>query len=88
MRASVKGGRLTTAGMTERAITKRVEYFGRKAGIVGLSAHDGRHSWATTAMNKGTDSFALRDAGGWMSMTTVSRYIEAAKLAKEGVKLD
>jgi integrase len=69
--------------MSECAITKKVAYLGRKLGAQSLSAHDGHHSWATTAITKGTDAFSLRDAGGWTSMATVSRYVEAAKIANE-----
>lgn len=88
LRSSRKGGELTDAGMSERAITKRVEYLGRRHGIVGLSAHDMRHSWATTAVRKGTDAFKLKDAGGWSSMTTVSRYVAASAIANDGVHVD
>ncbi len=82
------GDKLGDAGMSERAITKRVEYLGRQVGIEGLSAHDGRHNWATTAARKGTDPFALQEAGGWNSLAMPRRYVEAAKIANEGVKLD
>ena len=59
-----------------------------KAVKVGtLSAHDCRHYWATTAASKGTDAFALRDAGGWSSLAMPSRYVEQAKIANAGVKL-
>ena len=88
LRGSRKGGELVDVGMSERAITKRVEYLGRRRGVVGLSAHDMRHSWATTAARRGTDPFRLKDAGGWTSMATVDRYVSAAKIANDGVKLD
>ena len=91
LRTSLKsknGDKLGDAGMSERAITKRVEYLGRCVGIEGLSAHDGRHSWATTAARKGTDPFALQEAGGWNSLAMPRRYVEAAKVANDGVKLE
>jgi len=91
LRSSMKskhGNKLGASGMSERAITKRVEYLGRRFGITGLSAHDGRHSWATTAARKGTDPFALQEAGGWNSLAMPRRYVEAAKIANEGVKLE
>ena len=47
-------GTLTTQGMTERALTKRVNALGQAAGIAGLSAHDLRHYWATRAARNGT----------------------------------
>lgn len=87
LRTSSKGGTLGKAGMSERAITKRVNYLGKQIGIVALSAHDGRHSWATRAAREGTDAFALQQAGGWSSIITASRYVEAAQIANEGVNL-
>ena len=44
-----KGGKLTAAGMSERAITLRVHELGERIGVTGLSAHDLRHAWATRA---------------------------------------
>ncbi len=87
LRGSRKGGKLTNAGMTERAIAARVAAIGLRVGIEGLSPHDCRHYWATRAAAQGTDPFALRDAGGWSSMAMPSRYVEAAKIANERVKL-
>jgi integrase len=87
LRASRKGGLLTTEGLTERAITARVRTLGEQIGVAGLSAHDCRHYWATRAAEMGTDSFALRDAGGWKSMAMPARYVEAAKISNERVKL-
>jgi integrase len=74
--------------MSERAITKRVNELGMKWGIAKLSAHDGRHSWATRAARSGTDPFALQEAGGWNSLAMPRRYVEEAQIANEGVKLD
>ena len=87
LRGSRKGGALTEAGMSERAITGRVATLGAQIGVVGLSAHDCRHSWATRAARHKTDAFDLRDGGGWTSLAMPSRYVEAAKIANEGVKL-
>jgi integrase len=88
LRASNKAGKLTHAGMIERAITKRVKFLGEAVGVVGLSAHDCRHWWATRASRKGTDPFALQEAGGWNSLAMPRRYVEAARIANEGVKLE
>jgi integrase len=88
LRASNKAGKLTHAGMIERAITKRVKVLGEALGIMGLSAHDCRHYWATRASRKGTDPFALQEAGGWNSLAMPRRYVEVARIANEGVKLD
>lgn len=85
---STKSGELTSSPMSERAITKRVNYLGRaRLGLEGLSAHDCRHFWATDAARNGTDPFRLQEAGGWSSLTMPRRYVEAAKVANEGVRL-
>ena len=73
--------------MSERAITWRVAYLGEQVGVHGLSAHDCRHYWATTAVRKGTDLFALQEAGGWNSLAMPRRYVEAAEIANEGLYL-
>jgi integrase len=73
-----------SAVSAERALTKRVELLGRKAGIRGLSAHDNRHHWATYEANHGTPVNRLMDAGGWSSPAMPLRYIEAAHIANEG----
>lgn len=90
LRASTTtGGRqLTTAGMSERAITERVRFLGSLAGIDGLSAHDLRHTWATLAARAGTPIDRLMDAGGWSSPAMPLRYIETSKIANEGVRLE
>lgn len=82
-----KAGTLTTQGLTERAITKRVMMLGEAVGLTGLSAHDCRHYWATYASRNGTPVDRLQDAGGWNSPAMPLRYVEAAKVANEGVKL-
>jgi integrase len=87
-RQSAKGGQLKTgAGVSERNLSERVRTIGRRIGIANLSAHDCRHSWATRAVAAGTEAFALRDAGGWSSLAMPSRYVEAAAIANERVKL-
>jgi len=87
-RGSVKGHGLGKQGMSARAITKRVKYLGSKAGVVGLSAHDLRHYWATQAARNNTPLDRLQDAGGWSSLAMPGRYIEAAKIANQGVRLE
>ena len=52
-----------------------------------LSAHDCRHSWATMAVRKGTPIDRLMDAGGWSSPAMPLRYVEAVKIANQGVSL-
>jgi integrase len=79
-------GQLSHAGMSERAITERVRVLGEAADIEGLSAHDLRHTWATRLARGGTPIDRLQDAGGWASPAMPLRYVEAAKVANEGVK--
>ena len=78
---------LLGAGMTERAITKRVAFLGAAIGLHSFSAHDCRHYWATQAARNHTPLDRLQDAGGWSSLAMPSRYIETAKIANEGVSL-
>jgi len=87
-RRSSKGHGLGDQGMSARAITKRVAYLGAMVGADGLSAHDLRHYWATQAARNGTALDRLQDAGGWSSLAMPGRYIEAAKIANQGVRLD
>ena len=80
-------GELTTHGISERAINKRVELLGRKIGIEGLSPHDLRHYWATKAARNGTPVKNLQEAGGWNSPAMPLQYIEAEQAANDGVIL-
>jgi integrase len=84
LRGSHKGGALLDAGMTERAITKRVRVLGDAVGIAGLSAHDCRHYWATFWAGK-VDVIRLQEAGGWSSLAMPRRYIEDSEIANEGM---
>ena len=68
----------------ERALNKRVELLGRRAGIVGLSPHDCRHYAATYEARKNTPVDRLVDMFGWNSPAMAFRYIEAAHIANEG----
>jgi integrase len=87
-RQSGKDGTLKTGpGVSARNLSERVRTLGRRIGIEHLSAHDCRHAWATRAVAAGTDAFALRDAGGWSSLAMPSRYVEAATIANERVRL-
>jgi len=85
--ASDRRGRLLPRPMSARAISKRVGLLGLDVGAVGLSPHDCRHYWATSAAAAGTGVFSLRDAGGWSSVAMPARYVEAAAIANEGVIL-
>jgi integrase len=85
--ASDRRGRLLPKSMSARAISKRVGLLGLMVGAPGLSPHDCRHYWATTAVKAGTGVFSLMDAGGWSSVAMPSRYVEAAAIANEGIVL-
>ena len=88
LRSSYKDSSLGHQGMTERAITLRVRTLGEQLGIPGLSAHDCRHYWASSAARHGTDPFSLQEAGGWNSLAMPRRYVEEQKIANEGIKTD
>ena len=85
--ASDRRGRLLARPMSSRAISKRVGLLGLDVGAAGLSPHDCRHYWASTAAKAGTGVFSLRDAGGWSSVAMPARYVAAADIANEGVIL-
>jgi integrase len=87
MRGSRKGGKLEAAGMTVQSITERVRVLGEAAGLRGLSAHDCRHHGATQAARNGTSIDRLMSWGGWTSPAMPMRYVEAAKIANDGVNL-
>ncbi len=88
LRRSKKNEELGTAGLSERAVTARVRLLGERLGVMGLSAHDCRHYWATSAARNGTDPFVLQEAGGWSSLAMPRRYVEDNEIANDGVKLD
>jgi len=88
LRSSVKGGNLSKAGMSERAITCRVRVLGESLGVDDLSAHDLRHSWATRAAQHDTPAHSLTQAGGWSSYATAGRYIANARIANAGVRFE
>ena len=88
LRRSKKNKKLGKPGMSARAITRRVKILGEKFGLVGLSAHDCRHYWATAASRHGTDPFTLQEAGGWASLAMPRRYIEDNDIANAEIKLE
>jgi integrase len=84
LRRSLRNEELGAAGMTERAITARVGLLGKQIGLVGLSAHDCRHFWATSAARHGTDPFVLQEAGGWSSLAMPRRYVKITRSLTTG----
>lgn len=85
LRGSNKSGRLTDEAMSTRAINARVGVLGAAVGLSSLSPHDCRHYWATRAIQRGTDPFALMQAGGWSNMQTVRKYVDENEVANDGV---
>lgn len=75
-------------GISAQGLRDRVRILGVRVGVAGLSPHDCRHYWATRAARAGTDPLALQEAGGWSSLAMPRRYIEAAAIANDRVKLD
>jgi integrase len=84
LRSSKRGGQLT-GEMSISAIKQRVRALGAAVGIDGLSPHDCRHYWATTAAEKGVNPLRLQEAGGWASLDMPRRYVAAADIANEGM---
>ncbi len=82
-----QAGTAQEPGMTIGAINKRVRFLGELIGLRGLSPHDCRHYWATSATRGGTDIKSLQDAGGWKSPSMPMRYVESQAVANKGVKL-
>lgn len=87
LRTSRKGGALLDSTMSAVKLSQRVRQLGGRVGLVNLSAHDCRHSWATRAVAGGTSVFSLQDAGGWSSPAMPARYVQAATVANSGVRL-
>jgi integrase len=75
------------AGISAQGLRDRVRILGSKLGLTTLSPHDCRHFWATRAAAAGTDPIALQEAGGWSSLAMPRRYIAAAAIANERVRL-
>jgi integrase len=92
-------GQLTKSGMSARALTERVTVLGALVGLAGLSAHDCRH-YLATILGQRMPLRELMDFFGWSSPAMAMRYaeskrsidarkyIEAAKVANEGVRLE
>jgi integrase len=87
LRASYGANRLGSAGVSTRNLSERVRNLGKLAGIDGLSAHDLRHTWASTAAKKGVPLDKMVRKGGWKSPVMAMRYLERAAVADEGMAL-
>ena len=85
LRGSRKDGRLTTGGMSIRAIAKRVKNLGEAIDIDHLSPHDLRHFGATDLARNNTPIDRLQSWGGWNSPAMPLGYIRRAEHGNEGV---
>jgi integrase len=75
MRASLKSGELADAGMTTRALTKRIKVLAESVGVEGLSSHDCRHYAATRDGKRGKSVRYIMSKFGWTSAQTAMRYV-------------
>ncbi len=92
---SNKSGRLSPKPLTRITASRLMNRYGKfmaeKHGLPHLSklsAHDGRHQWATDALEAGTPLNDLQQAGGWKSPAMPLRYANKSKIANKGVKLN
>ncbi|GAA5531574.1 tyrosine-type recombinase/integrase [Herpetosiphon gulosus] len=82
-----QNGVFTHFGVSERAISKRIQQLGVLIGIANLSPHDLRHSWATRLAQLQVPIQALRDAGGWSNFATPGRYVAQQAIANDRIPL-
>jgi integrase len=82
-----RGARTLGGALSVQGARELVGRLGRAIGVLGLSPHDCRHFWATRAAAAGTNPLALQEAGGWNSLVMPRRYIEAAAIANDQVRL-
>ena len=87
LRKALKNGKLGTAGITPRTVSRIVTQHGAQYGIEGLSAHDCRHSFATRAVDANNTLMAIMDAGGWKTPMMVQRYADDKVIANDGLTL-
>ncbi len=69
-----RGGRLT-----ERGIFDVVVKSGKKAGVVNISPHTLRHSFATELLNRGADIRAVQEMLGHKNLSTTQVYTHTTK---------
>lgn len=88
------GGRLKGNGIHRVDVSRILNRHGKKLAekygvksLEKLSAHDGRHQWATDALEGGSSVAAVQQAGGWASPAMPLRYANKNKVANEGLIL-
>lgn len=60
-------------GISVRGVQKRLEYYGRKAGVQ-VSSHRLRHTFATNLLEGGSDIVTVQELLGHAQVTTTQRY--------------
>jgi site-specific recombinase XerD len=75
----VQKGPLRGEPISVRGIQKRIEHYGRKAGLE-VSCHRLRHTFATQLLNADADLATIQDLLGHAHITTTQRYCRAANL--------
>ena len=75
----VQKGPLRGEPISLRGIQKRIEHYGRKAGL-DVSCHRLRHTFATQLLNADADLATIQDLLGHAHITTTQRYCRAANL--------
>ena len=90
-----RGGKLRPKPMSRSGVSKVVTKYGKQMSmqfgipnLSKLSAHDGRHQWATDVLASGAQIDQLQQAGGWKSPSMPLRYVNKRKIANEGINLD
>ncbi len=72
-----KGGRVTTDGITDRAIWIVVQQAAKAAGLPRVSPHDLRRSFARGAYEAGVPFELIRQALGHSNIATTERYVNS-----------
>lgn len=86
LRSSHRSGKLTSPGMSTRAIYNRVKTLGEQCGIDNISPHDFRHSAAKrTAKATNGDITRLMAILGWSTPAMATHYAEITGVANEGI---
>ena len=75
----VEKGTCQGAPISVRGIQKRIEYYGKKAGLK-VSCHQLRHSMATQLLNVDTDLSTIQDLLGHGRVTTTQRYCRVCNM--------
>ena len=77
-----KGGRVIAGGMSLRAIGKRVQVLGARAGLGKVSPHMLRRSFATSLLSAGNDLSVTADLMGHARTDTTRLYDRRGESAK------